>query len=148
MAGKFNNRFTSKRDAMSRARKIHCCTACLHNQPEIFKVCPKCGAGNDMRVYFPSRAEHLRGVQLIMFQKYGQISNLKFHPRYDLIVEGVKICAYEADCSYIENGKQIIEDTKPEGTDFMDAVAKFKIALFNALYAKHGLSVSIYRKSN
>ena len=131
---------------MNRAKRVHCCTACLHNQEKTFKECPNCGI-EGMRVYFPSQAEHIRAAQLIMLQKTGRISQLKFHPRYDLIVEGTKICAYEADCSYIENGKQIIEDTKPEGTDFIDPIAKFKISLFNALFKKHNLKVRIYRKS-
>lgn len=139
-----NHRFTSKRDAMNRAKRTHCCVACLHNQEKTFKVCPACGI-DGMRVYFPSRAEHIRAVQLIMLQKRGGISQLKFHPRYDLVIKGSKICAYEADCSYVENGKQIIEDTKPSNTDFIDKVAEIKISIFNALFKENGLSVKIYR---
>ena len=142
----YQNRFTSKRDGMNRANRTHTCTACLHNQPTTFKVCPECGV-DGMRVYFPSRAEHIRGVQLIIKQTEGKISQLKFHPRDNLLVDGSKICAYEADCSYIENGKQIIEDTKASGTDFIDKIAEFKISLFNALNKKHGLKVKIYRSS-
>ena len=138
--------FVSKQDAMSRAKRTHCCTACLHNQPQTFKACPACGVSG-MRVYFPSRAEHLRAVKLIQKQLRGEISGLKFHPRFDLVVEGTEICTYVADCQYIEAGKQIIEDTKAGGTDFVDAVAELKIALFNALFKKLGLSVKIYRAS-
>ncbi|MDE2227399.1 MAG: hypothetical protein KGJ89_05615 [Patescibacteria group bacterium] len=100
-----------------------------------------------MRVFFPSRAEHLRAVQLIQLFKNGRISQLKFHPRYDLIVEGFKICAYVADVSYVESGKQIVEDTKAAGT-FIDPVAELKISLFNALHAKHGISVKIHRNAH
>lgn len=138
--------FTSKRDAMSRAKKIHCCVSCLYSSPTTFKECPECKI-TGMRVYFPSRAEHVRAVQLIQRQVRGEISQIKFHPRYDLVVEGVKICAYEADVSYVEDGKQVIEDTKSGGSDFIDAVAELKIKLFNALNAKHGLAVKIYRKA-
>ena len=142
----WQGKFKSKRDAMNRAIRGHMCSACLHYQEKTFKVCPECEV-DGMRVYFPSRAEHLRAVQLIMMQKAGKISQIKFHPRYDLIVDGSKICAYEADVSYVENGKQIIEDTKPSGTDFIDKVAELKISLFNALNKKHGLKVKIYRSS-
>jgi hypothetical protein len=139
-------KFTSKRDAMSRAKKIHCCTACLYNQEKTFDVCPQCGAKN-MRVFFPSRQEHLRAVSLIMMQKNKEISGLKFHQRYDLIVNGHKICAYEADASYIDcsTGKQIVEDTKPSGSNFIDKTAELKIDLFNALYEPLGLRVKIVR---
>lgn len=144
--------FTSKRDAMSKAKRVHCCTSCLYFTDKVFDVCPQCGAnGNikkkaNMRVYFPSKSEHLRAAQLIQMQKAGQISGIKFHPRYDLIVNGHKISAYEADVSYFDSdGKQIIEDTKPSGTDFVDDLAEIKIALFNALYEDQGLKVKIYR---
>ncbi len=139
-------KFTSKQDAMSRAKKVHCCTACLFSSPTTFKECPECHV-TGMRVYFPSRSEHLRAVQLIQMHLRGEISQIKFHPRYDLIVEGRKICAYEADVQYVDsNGKQIIEDTKASGTDFIEPLAEMKIDLFNALFAKHGLQVKIYRK--
>lgn len=139
--------FTSTGDALRRAKKTHCCVFCLHNQPKTFKACPGCGV-NGGRVYFPSRSEHLRAVALIQMSVRGEISQLKFHPRYDLIVEGRKICAYEADCSYVDGaGKQVIEDTKASGTDFIEPVAELKISLFNALFAKHGLQVKIYRKA-
>lgn len=140
-----NNRFTSKTDAMSRAKTTHCCTACLHSQQETFKICPACQAPG-MRVYFRSRVEHIRGVELIMLQKAGKISGLRFLPKYDLVVEGTKICGYEADAEYRdENGKVVVEDTKPDG-DFMDKTAVFKIALFNALHQKHGIAVKIHRR--
>lgn len=139
--------FTSKGDAMARAKKVHCCTACLFSSPATFKECPECHV-TGMRVYFPSRSEHLRAVALIQMQLHGEISQIKFHPRYDLIVEGRKICAYEADVSYVDRaGKQIIEDTKASGTDFIEPVAELKISLFNALFEKHGLQVKIYRKA-
>lgn len=136
--------FTSKQDAMSRAKQTHCCTACLHSQKETFKECPECKAIG-MRIFFRSRVEHIRGVELIMLQKAGAISNLRFLPKYDLVVEGVKICTYEADAEYRENGKTVIEDTKPDG-DFIDKTAVFKIALFDALHQKHGIAVKLHRR--
>lgn len=139
------NRFTSKADAMSRAKKVHVCTACLFTSSQTFKECPQCSVSG-MRVYFPSRVEHLRAVDLIKLQIVGTISNLRFHPRYDLVVEGTKICTYEADAEYIENKKLVVEDVKAGGTDFIDKTSAFKIKLFDALFKKHGIAVKIMRK--
>lgn len=136
--------FKSKRDGFARAKKFHMCTACTQSQSAIFKVCPGCGASG-MRVFLPSRAEMLRAAELIRMQVAGEISRLRFHPRYDLVVEGRKICAYEADSEYMKDGQTIIEDVKPFG-DFMDKIASMKIDLFNAINAKHGLSVHIHRR--
>ena len=83
-------------------------------------------------------------MTLILLQRSGKISQLKFLPRFNLKVNDVKVCAYEADAQYVENGKQIFEDVKPEG-DFMTDVAKFKIALFNAIYAPQGWSIRLVR---
>lgn len=127
------------------AKKCHLCTACLHNQVTTWKdACPKCGAPQGNREYMPSSAELRRASQLILLLRAGKISQLKFHPRFDLKVEGILVCKYEADAQYVENGKQIIEDTKAEG-DFIEPVAKLKIALFNALHHKLGLTVKLHR---
>lgn len=137
--------FTSKMDGMSRAKRVHCCTACLHNQPENFnRDCPSCGA-RDMRVCFPSKVEHLQGALLIQRQVRGEISRLRFHPKYKLVVEGSEVCTYTADAEYIENGKTVVEDTKPDGF-FTDKTAIVKIALFNALHKKHGIAVTLIRR--
>lgn len=136
--------FKRKADGFARAKKYHLCTACCSFDPKPFKICPSCGVSG-MREFFPSRVEMLRACELIRLQVAGKISGLKFHPRFDLMVEGVKICAYEADSQYQENGRTVIEDVKPHG-DFMDKIAAMKIDLFNAINRKHGLSVSIHRR--
>lgn len=140
------NRFTSKKDGMDRAVRLHFCTACMYSQAETWKSCPSCGAPEGNRQYMASKAELKRASELILAQRAGQISGLQLQPRFDLVVEGVKITTYVADFQYIENGKTVVEDTKPGG-DFMDGVAKLKIALFDALHAKHGISVRISRRS-
>jgi hypothetical protein len=137
------NKFRSKADFRAAAKKNHMCLSCLHYQSATFKVCPRCGV-DGMCEYFPSMAELSRASTLIHMQLRGEISHLRFHPKYDLVVEGVKVCRYEGDAEYRKNGKLIVEDTKPPG-DFMEDSAKLKIALFNALHAKHGVSVKIYR---
>jgi hypothetical protein len=120
------------------------CLSCLHYQTLTFKVCPQCGV-EGMREYFPSMTELSRASTLIHKQLRGEISNLRFHPKYDLVVEGVKICRYEGDSEYRQDGKTVVEDVKASGTDFMEDVARLKIDLFNALHAKHGIKVKIYR---
>ncbi len=61
---------------------------------------------------FDSKAEHRRWVALRLLEQAGEISDLKHHPRYPLIVNGQKVCTYEADSAYIESGEQIVEDVK------------------------------------
>lgn len=136
--------FKRKGEGFARAKKFHLCTACLHYEPKPFKACPKCGV-DGMRKFFPSRIEMIRAGELIRAQVAGEISRLRFHPRYDLVVEGTRLCAYEADSEYMKDGQIIVEDVKPFG-DFMDPIAALKIDLFNAINRKHGLSVNIHRR--
>lgn len=127
---------------------VHVCTACKHHQSKTFDKCPNeaCGSKID-RVYFPSRAEHVRAAQLLLQRDLGKISRLEFHPRFDLCVEGQKVTTYVADAQYYRDGKLVVEDTKASGTDFIDKTAALKITLFNAIFAKHGIEVSLYRSS-
>lgn len=138
-----NPNLRTAEDWRALAVKRHMCVQCLHNQHEIWgKECPKCQA-NDSREFMPSRAELNRASQLILMQRAGKISRLRFHPRFDLKVNSIKVCAYEADAEYFENGKMVVEDTKPDGT-FIEPVAKLKIALFEAIF---GVKVKLYRGS-
>lgn len=143
MSFKPGNRFQSKAHALGMAHRTHACTSCMHQQSTTFDLCPTCGV-RGMRVYFRSKKELGRAMQLILLQRAGKISQLKFLPKFDLVVNGVLVCKYEADAQYVENGRTQIEDTKPSG-DFMTDVAKFKIALFNAIYAPQGLSIKVLR---
>jgi hypothetical protein len=123
----------------------HVCTHCLFDSAKTFDKCPNPNCGvSGLRVYFPSRAEHVRAAQLINMQADGKITGLKFHPRFDLKVEGEKICTYVADSQYYRDGKMILEDVKPPG-DFIDGLADLKISLFNAVHKKLGVSIQIYR---
>lgn len=137
--------FRSKLDGISRAKRAHFCTSCMHQQPETWlkQPCPKCGAIGS-RVYMKSAVELARGAELILMQRLGQISGLRFQPAYDLTVEGEKIARYVSDFEYRENGKVIVEDVKP--VSFMDGEAKLKIALFDALHRKFGMSVTLHKK--
>ena len=69
----------------------------------------------------------------------GKISNLEIHPRYEIIINGKKICRYEADFRYIDKEKigkdgqvgcTVVEDVK----GYKTAVYKLKKKLVEASY--------------
>lgn len=133
--------FKSKLDGMSRAKRRHVCLDCCHHQPEAYKDCPQCGSRN--RQYFMSEAEHQRGMLLLTLQRAGTISRLRFQPRYDLIVNGLKIGVYTADVEYYEGDILVCEDTKPK--NFIDAFAAHKMKHFEAQY---GLTIRIPQRAS
>jgi len=86
-------------------------------------------------ICFDSKMELARYRVLKALQNAHVIEDLKCHPRYDLWVEGQKICTYEADFEYrtAPDGielRSIVEDVKGFKTD----VYKLKANLFMALY--------------
>jgi hypothetical protein len=91
-----------------------------------------------------SKSELARGAELIIMQRAGQISGLRFQPRYDLIVNGEKVCAYVGDFEYRQGGSVVVEDVKPK--QFIDGEAEIKIALFNALHRPLGMTVTLHKR--
>lgn len=103
-------------------------------------------------VTFDSKGEFLRWNFLKMMEQAGEISNLRYHVKYELIpaiTEDVvvhlktkdKIVTktvqsaryYEADFVYInKNGEEVVEDFKGQETELF----KFKAALFRYKYGK------------
>jgi hypothetical protein len=79
---------------------------------------------------FDSKAEAARYCELKLLERAKEISDLTVHPRFPLEVNGERICIYEADFSFRENGKLIVVDTKGYETD----VFKIKAKLFRALH--------------
>lgn len=61
---------------------------------------------------FDSKLEAKRFQELALLQKSGEISKLEFHRHWDLHVGETKLGYYEADFTYEEGGKTVIEDTK------------------------------------
>lgn len=126
--------FKNRQDAHDRAKKYHVCLGCLHNQPETYKICPKCGSKD--RHYFPSEVEFKRGQTLLMMRDMQRIHTLHFHPRYSLVVEGDHITIYEADASYIitETDRLVVEDSKFAGDPkYIEPLSLVKMRLFEAL---------------
>lgn len=143
----FGNKFASQLGGKRSAKKSHMCMAmdCRLVQAETWGdgPCPSCGR-KDTRQYFMSSAEQRRGAELLLMLNLGQISNLRCQPRYDLIVNGEKLCTYVGDFEYRAGGKIIVEDVKP--LNYMDDGAKLKISLFNALHRTQGMTVTIHKK--
>jgi hypothetical protein len=123
------SRFRSKLDGIQKARGAWLCTSC--RAVSLMKR-KRCLCGGDM-AYFPSQRELNRAAELLLAERAGSITGLKFHPRYDLIVNGRKVATYVADASYVEDSVPVVEDTKPVG--FMTPEARLRINLFEACYA-------------
>ncbi len=79
---------------------------------------------------FDSQAEATRFRELQLLERAGEIEVLLHHPRFALVVNGVKIGTYEADAGYIDHGERVAEDTKGLRTP----VYKLKAKLMRALY--------------
>lgn len=65
-------------------------------------------------ITFDSIKESVRYQELKFLVYEGVIRDLELQPRYDVVVNGHKICYYKADFRYFDNekGKQVIEDVK------------------------------------
>ena len=85
-----------------------------------------------------AEAKHYQHTLLPKY-KAGEIRHLQVHPRFKCIIDGVKVCDYIADFSYIDinqiglqgqQGCEVVEDVKGYKTD----VYKLKKKLVEALY--------------
>jgi len=80
---------------------------------------------------FASKAEHRRWKELVLQEKAGEISNLKFQVRYKLNLNGVFLCSYVADFTYNDStGAEVVEDCKGVET----GVFRLKKKLMKAIY--------------
>ena len=85
---------------------------------------------------FDSQAEFFRYRELYLLERSGQISDLRVHPRYE-IIPGFKHNGkkhrptyYEPDFVYVEGGRTIAEDIKGMATQ----VYRIKMKLFILRY--------------
>ncbi len=83
-------------------------------------------------IWFHSQKEENRYRELQLLEQAGEISQIELQPRYDIVVEGCKICFYKADFRYevIATGECVVEDVKGVRT----AVYQLKKKLVKALY--------------
>jgi hypothetical protein len=87
-------------------------------------------------ILFDSKKEANRYCQLKLLAKAGTISELELQPKFDLVVNGLKICSYIADFKYVKDDQIIIEDVKGVQTPEF----KLKKKLMKAV---HGIDVLI-----
>ncbi len=62
---------------------------------------------------FDSKREAGRFGELLLLEKAGEISSIECQVRYDMVVNGRKICTYVADFRYLDrDGRLVVEDVK------------------------------------
>jgi hypothetical protein len=85
----------------------------------------------------PSAKEANRCAELRLLEKGGELGDLKFQPRYKLVVDEVTICTYVADFSYIDvrAQKYVVEDVK----GVLTPVYRLKKKLMMAI---HGIEIT------
>jgi hypothetical protein len=87
-------------------------------------------------IFFHSKAEGVRYLQLKAMQEQGKIENLTLQPPYECVVKNQKITTYRADFKYLvvdDRGyaiKVVVEDVKGMLTD----IYKLKKKLVEACY--------------
>jgi len=88
-------------------------------------------------ISFDSRKESARYADLKLMQKAGEISDLTLQPKFDIVINGQKVCSYVADFSYVENGVKVVEDVKSEVTRKLPTY-RLKNKLMRAV---HGIAI-------
>jgi len=83
------------------------------NTANKFNARARCVAG----VNVGSAKEGRRVIELLALQQAGEIQDLEFHPRFDLVVNGMAVGRMTPDASYVtKDGEVIVEDTKSPPT--------------------------------
>jgi uncharacterized protein YfcZ (UPF0381/DUF406 family) len=77
---------------------------------------------------FDSKKELNRYMELELLLRAREITDLEIHPKFDLMVNGVKIGRYTADFRYtIKAEEVIVEDVKSKATKTRDYMLRKKI---------------------
>ncbi len=76
---------------------------------------------------FDSKKELNRFMELEILLRAREISDLELHPKFDLMVNGVKIGRYTADFRYKKGSDIIVEDVKSRATKTRDYMLRKKI---------------------
>jgi hypothetical protein len=64
-------------------------------------------------VHLDSQAEGNRYAELLILQRAGEVTDLRVHPRYSMIVNGRYVGDYIADFEYRDGaGQRVVEDVK------------------------------------
>lgn len=126
----------------ARGRKRHICRDCLFKKTSNLKLKSKYG-NKPTKVSegtADSKGEAKRFEDLKLLQLAGEIKNLKFHPKFDIEINGVKICSYEADSSYYDLRRlaHIVEDAKGCRTEAFKLKKRLMLAI-------HGIDVEEFK---
>ena len=90
-------------------------------------------------ITFDSKKEANRYCELKLMEKSGLISELILQPRYDVEINGQRICFYKADFSYNdENTNLVVEDVKGCKKGAAYAMFRLKVKLVAAC---HGIEI-------
>ena len=76
---------------------------------------------------FDSQKELKRYMELELLLRAKEITDLEIHPKFDLMVNGVKIGRYTADFRYKNGSDIIVEDVKSKATKTRDYMLRKKI---------------------
>lgn len=79
-------------------------------------------------ITFHSGVEANRYAELKLLERAGEISELMLQQSFVIDVSGVHICTYIADFSYIEKGRNIVEDKKGVRTALYSIKTKLVLA--------------------
>jgi hypothetical protein len=67
-------------------------------------------------ITFDSQREAARWLELKALESAGAIAALRRQVRIPIVVNGVRVCVYVADFTYVERGRRVIEDVKSSFT--------------------------------
>ena len=80
-------------------------------------------------IVFDSKKEANRYGELKLLRDGGRITDLELQRSFDLIVNGMRICTYRADFSYVDESGPVVEDTKGFKTEEYRLKKKLMLAI-------------------
>lgn len=91
---------------------------------------------------FDSKKECARYVELSYMLEAKEIEGLEVHPKYQFVINDIKICQWTADFSYFRKGekKRVVEDVKSKGT--LTRESRLKHKMFKALFPEFELLIT------
>ena len=81
-------------------------------------------------LWFDSAGEARRWSSLRLLERAGKIRNLQRQVIFDLCVNGMRVCRYRADFTYVDHDRLVVEDFK----GFRTPEFKIKAALMKAVH--------------
>mgnify|MGYP001599522917 FL=1 len=84
-------------------------------------------------IRFASKREAAAYSELKLLEKVGAVANVELQPRYEIEVNGRKICDYVADFRYLDGGK-FGKLTVADAKGFQTPVFRLKRKLMSAVF--------------